>query len=161
MLVAVGLGSWQRWDQGFSGLRVRLACQPLAAAVCRKPPPTFLCRGLIYVAVYSLGAKAAGNRKVSCLESAGQDGVLQPRMVYGCMAVRGVRGRERAARQHGDCRRTAQSCSASNAVAAAVVGRTLQFMEGTFLRITADDFTNNVWHRIAAGRNATWCHDGM
>lgn len=54
-----------------------------------------------------------------------------------------------------------QSCDAGKVIAAAVVGCTLQFMEGTFLRITADHFSNNVWHCVAAGRNATRCHSGM
>lgn len=160
---AAGLGTQRRWHQGFGELLALLARQPLAAAVCRRLPPAFLCRRLIYVAVYSIGAKAAGNGKVSSLESAGQDAVLQPRgrMVYGRVAARRAWGGERAGQQHGDCGRTVQSCGAGNVIAAAVVGRTLQFTEGTFLRITADNFSNNVWHRVAAGGNATRCHDGM
>lgn len=77
--LAAGLGTQRRWDQGFRELLACLARQPLVAAVCRKLPPAFLCRGLIYVAVYSMGAKAAGNGKVSSPESAGQDAILQPR----------------------------------------------------------------------------------
>lgn len=53
-----------------------------------------------------------------------------------------------------------RSCGAGNAIAAAVVGRTSQFTEGTFLRITADNVSNNARHHVAADGNARRCHDG-
>lgn len=51
-----------------------------------------------------LGAKAAGNGKVSSLEWAGQDAVFQPGEGW-FMGVR-LRGRQQAGQQHAGCRRT-------------------------------------------------------
>lgn len=131
-------GTERRRDQGFVE-----AWPPSAPARLPLPP----------AGVHSMGTEAAWNGKAYSLESAGLDAVFPGGgMVCGCMG-KGAGG-ERAGQRHQHCQ-TVQSCLAGSVTAVAFVGHTLQFIEGTFLRLTADISSDNVWHRVAAGRNAT------